>query len=189
MCGTNSRVAAIRACLQGDLNPAGGFSSLRRRRLGLALAWFYRRRAIIGGLAALHEGYIRQSVLIAAPLIIVPMSRDEMRALRSRRRLPLAMESVVHVVEDDRPMRDSLVELLEDAGYAVHAYGRAEELLARGAAIEPGCVVSDVRMPGMDGLTLLRRLRASGSELPLILITAHGDVAMAVRAMRAGAVS
>ena len=101
----------------------------------------------------------------------------------------MASERVVHVVEDDQPMRESLVELLEDAGYAVHAYTRAAELLARGAAIQPGCVVSDVRMPGMDGLTLLRRLRASGSELPLMLITAHGDVAMAVRAMRAGALN
>jgi len=97
-------------------------------------------------------------------------------------------ECVIHVVEDDQPMRDSLVELLEDAGYTVRAYTRAEELLARGAAIEPGCVVSDVRMPGTDGLTLLRRLRASGSALPLMLITGHGDISMAVTAMKAGAV-
>ncbi len=95
--------------------------------------------------------------------------------------------SVIHVVEDDQPMRDSLVELLEDAGYAVRAYSRAEELLARDAALEPGCIVSDVRMPGMDGLTLLQRLRTSGSTLPLMLITGHGDVSMAVRAMKAGA--
>jgi len=100
----------------------------------------------------------------------------------------LAAKSVIHVVEDDRPMRDSLVELLEDAGFAVHAYARGEEVLARGAALEPGCVVSDVRMPGIDGLTLLRRLRASGPTPPLILITGHGDVSMAVRAMKAGAV-
>ena len=63
-----------------------------------------------------------------------------------------------------------------------------EELLARDAAIEPGCIVSDVRMPGIDGLTLLRRLRTNGSTLPLMLITGHGDVSMAVRAMKAGAV-
>ncbi len=100
----------------------------------------------------------------------------------------MASKSVIHVVEDDRPMRDSLVELLEDAGYAVRAYTRAEELLARDAALEPGCIVSDMRMPGMDGLTLLRRLRAGGSTLPLMLITGHGDVSMAVRAMKAGAV-
>jgi two-component system response regulator FixJ len=85
-------------------------------------------------------------------------------------------------------MRESLVELLEDAGYAVRAYTRAEELLARDGLLEPGCIVSDVRMPGMDGLTLLRRLRASGSALPLMLITGHGDVRMAVAAMKAGAV-
>ena len=100
----------------------------------------------------------------------------------------LASESVIHVVEDDQAMRDSLVELLDDAGYTVRAYTRAEELLARGAAIESGCIVSDVRMPGMDGLTLLRRLRASGSTMPLMLITGHGDVSMAVAAMKAGAV-
>lgn len=100
----------------------------------------------------------------------------------------LATKGVIHVVEDDQPMRDSLVELLEDAGYAVRAYARAEELLARDAAIEPGCIVSDVRMPGIDGLTLLRRLRTNGSTLPLMLITGHGDVSMAVRAMKAGAV-
>lgn len=96
-------------------------------------------------------------------------------------------DSVIHVVEDDRPMRDSIVELLEDAGYAVRAYSRAEELLARGTSLESGCIVSDVRMPGMDGLTLLRRLRACGSAIPLMLITGHGDVSMAVAAMKAGA--
>lgn len=96
--------------------------------------------------------------------------------------------SVIHVVEDDEAMRDSIVELLRDGGYIVRAYTRAEELLARGATIEPGCIVSDVRMPGMDGLTLLRRLRAGGSAIPLMLITGHGDISMAVAAMKAGAI-
>lgn len=100
----------------------------------------------------------------------------------------MAGKNVIHVVEDDQPMRESLVELLEDAGYTVHAYMRAEELLSRRSALEPGCIVSDVRMPGMDGLTLLRRLRATGSALPLMLITGHGDVSMAVAAMKLGAV-
>ena len=100
----------------------------------------------------------------------------------------MASKSVIHVVDDDQAMRDSLVELLVDAGHAVRAYARAEELLARGAAIESGCIVSDVRMPGIDGLTLLRRLRASGSTVPLMLMTGHGDVSMAVAAMKAGAV-
>lgn len=96
-------------------------------------------------------------------------------------------ECVIHVVEDDQPMRDSLVVLLEEAGYKVRAYTAAEELLAIGIPTEQGCVVSDVRMPGIDGLTLLRRLRAAGSALPLILITGHGDISMAVTAMKAGA--
>ena len=100
----------------------------------------------------------------------------------------MTVKSVIHVVEDDDDMRASLMELLEDSGYEVRGYTRAEELLARGAAIEPGCIVSDVRMPGMDGLTLLRRLRAGGSKVPLMLITAHGDVSMAVAAMKAGAI-
>jgi len=100
----------------------------------------------------------------------------------------MAGENIIHVVEDDQPMRDSLVALLEEAGYTVRAYARAEDLRARGTAIESGCVVSDVRMPGMDGLTLLRRIRGSGSALPLMLITGHGDISMAVAAMKAGAV-
>lgn len=97
-------------------------------------------------------------------------------------------KSVIHVVDDDEDMRASLVELLEEGGYTARCYARAEELLARGETIEPGCIVSDVRMPGMDGLTLLRRLRAGGSTIPLMLITAHGDVSMAVAAMKAGAI-
>jgi two-component system response regulator FixJ len=100
----------------------------------------------------------------------------------------MANESVIHVVEDDQPMRDSLVELLEEAGYKARAYATAEELLARGDSAEPGCVVSDMRMPGIDGLTLLRRLRSDGSRLPLILITGHGDIPLAVTAMKAGVV-
>jgi len=99
----------------------------------------------------------------------------------------MASEHVIHVVEDDQPMRDSLVMLLEDVGYKVRAYPRAEDLLALGASIEPGCVVSDVRMPGMDGLALFRHLRSSGLALGLILITGHGDIPMAVAGMKAGA--
>ncbi len=97
-------------------------------------------------------------------------------------------DSVIHVVEDDQAMRDSLTVLLEESGYKVQPYATAEELLALGANIAPGCVVSDVRLPGMDGLTLLRRLRAIGSIVPLILITGHGDIPMAVTAMKAGAI-
>ena len=86
----------------------------------------------------------------------------------------------IHVVDDDEAMRESLVALLEDAGYEARAHASAEDLLARGAD-DPGCVVSDIRMPGMDGLTLLKKLRTEGRELPLILITGHGDIPLAWR--------
>jgi two-component system, LuxR family, response regulator FixJ len=95
--------------------------------------------------------------------------------------------SVIHVVDDDEAMRESLVALLGDAGYEVRAYASADDLMASGAP-EVGCIVSDIRMPGMDGLTLLKKLRTDGSVLPLILITGHGDVPLAVAAMKAGAV-
>jgi two-component system response regulator FixJ len=100
----------------------------------------------------------------------------------------MANEYVIHVVEDDQPMRDSLVMLLEEIGYKVRAYATAEALLASAPAPELGCVVSDVRLPGIDGLTLLRRLRAAGSALPLVLISGQSDISTAVAAMKAGAV-
>jgi len=100
----------------------------------------------------------------------------------------MANEYVIHVVEDDQPMRDSLVMLLEEIGYKVRAYATAEALLASAPAPELACVVSDVRMPGIDGLTLLRRLRAAGSALPLVLISGQSDISTAVAAMKAGAV-
>lgn len=100
----------------------------------------------------------------------------------------MASKGLVHIVDDDDAMRESLAAILEDAGYQVRAYPHAEDFLTLGAATPTGCVVSDVRMPGMDGLTLLRRLRAEQSALPLVLITGHGDVPLAVAAMKAGAV-
>jgi two-component system response regulator FixJ len=99
----------------------------------------------------------------------------------------MSNECMVHVVEDDQPMRDSLIALLEEAGYKVRGYATAEELLSADVSADLCCVVSDVRMPGMNGLTLLRRLRARKPKLPLILITGHGDIPMAVAAMKAGA--
>jgi two-component system response regulator FixJ len=78
--------------------------------------------------------------------------------------------------------------LLEEIGYKVRAYATAEALLASTPAPELGCVVSDVRMPGIDGLTLLRCLQAAGSALPMVLISGQSDISTAVAAMKAGAV-
>lgn len=93
----------------------------------------------------------------------------------------------VHVVDDDEGVRDSLRVLLEMAGFTVRTHANAADLLAS-AQETPGCVLSDVRMPGIDGLELQRRLNQNGIDLPVILMTAHGGVHAAVSGMKAGAV-
>jgi len=97
---------------------------------------------------------------------------------------------MVHFVDDDPGMRSSLLMLAQSAALAARAYASAEEFLAEipSAADCPGCVVLDLRMPGMSGIELLQRLRAASSEIPVILISAHADVPDAVRGMKLGAV-
>jgi FixJ family two-component response regulator len=95
---------------------------------------------------------------------------------------------VVFVVDDDEAVRDSLGMLLESVGFEVRLFGAAPELLAALDGASPGCLVLDVRLPGMSGLELQKELEARGIELPIVFITGHGDVPMAVRAMRRGAV-
>jgi two-component system, LuxR family, response regulator FixJ len=96
-------------------------------------------------------------------------------------------ESVVHVIDDDGAMRDSLAFLLRAAGIEVRAYDGAAAFLDALPKAQPGCVVTDVRMPGMSGIELLRRLRELKFDLPVIVITGHGDVPLAVEAMKSGA--
>jgi two-component system response regulator FixJ len=96
-------------------------------------------------------------------------------------------ELAVFVVDDDEAMRDSLDFLLSSAGCAVRTFEAAERLLEALADGNCGCVVSDVRMPGVDGLELLRRLKAARPSLPVVIITGHGDVPLAVEAMKLGA--
>ncbi|WP_424138698.1 response regulator transcription factor [Roseomonas chloroacetimidivorans] len=95
----------------------------------------------------------------------------------------------VHVIDDDEAVCWAVATLLTSFGLAVetHASGVAFLAALPGLAREPGCVLTDVRMPEMDGLELLRRLRAQGFQRPIVVMTAHGDVSMAVRAMKDGA--
>jgi two-component system, LuxR family, response regulator FixJ len=97
-------------------------------------------------------------------------------------------ERCVYIVDDDEAVRDSLSVLLESKGYAVRSFDSAPEFLAAAALLPIGCVIVDIRMPDMDGLELQRRLMDRSRDLPLIVITGHGDVPLAVRAMKAGAV-
>ena len=93
----------------------------------------------------------------------------------------------VFVVDDDDAVRDSLRLLLKSAGITCDAYGSAQEFLSHYDAAQPGCLVLDVRMPGMSGLEMQQQLNLSGAMLPVIFITGHGDIPMAVEAMQHGA--
>ncbi|SMF94055.1 two component transcriptional regulator, LuxR family [Methylomagnum ishizawai] len=96
-------------------------------------------------------------------------------------------DSTVFVVDDDQDMRQSFKWLIESVGLPVEAFVSAEDFLAAYRDDRPGCLLLDVRMPGMGGLRLLERLRELGLCLPVIVITGHAEVWMAVQAMKAGA--
>jgi two-component system, LuxR family, response regulator FixJ len=96
------------------------------------------------------------------------------------------MERQVSIVDDDAAFRDSIRMLLESSGYAVQVFASAPSFLSDGN-MEGGCVIADIRMPGMSGLELQEELIRRRASIPVIIITGHGDVPIAVRAMRAGA--
>jgi two-component system response regulator FixJ len=97
-------------------------------------------------------------------------------------------ESVVHVIDDDEAMRDSLAFLLDTAGLKARTYDSAGQFLAAVDTAPAGVIVTDIRMPEMSGLELVRRLKSTGCAYPVIMITGHGDVPLAVEAMKAGVV-
>ncbi|HEX2447843.1 MAG TPA: response regulator FixJ [Methyloceanibacter sp.] len=97
-------------------------------------------------------------------------------------------DRIVHIVDDDEAVRESLAFLLGSAGLTVRLYDSASAFLAGLSAVKNGCLVTDVRMPDMTGIELLRQLRSRACNLPAIVITGHGDVPLAVEAMKAGAV-
>jgi two-component system response regulator FixJ len=97
-------------------------------------------------------------------------------------------DRIVHIVDDDEAVRQSLAFLLGSAGLTVRLYDSASAFLAGLSAVKSGCLVTDMRMPEMTGIELLQQLRAKACRLPAIVITGHGDVPLAVEAMKAGAV-
>ncbi len=100
----------------------------------------------------------------------------------------MANSSEVYVVDDDEAIRRSLSFLLRTAGLPSRTFESAEHLLAEAQDLAPGCVISDVRMSGMDGIELVRRLGEMRLPFATIMITGHGDIALAVDAMKAGAI-
>lgn len=97
-------------------------------------------------------------------------------------------DKLVFVVDDDAPLRDSLADLLRSVGLRVETFASAQEFLQSKRPDVPSCLVLDVRLKGLSGLDLQKRLIEADIEIPIIFITGHGDIPMAVQAMKAGAV-
>jgi two-component system response regulator FixJ len=97
-------------------------------------------------------------------------------------------ERIVHVVDDDTDFRQSLARLLEAAGFAVASYASGSALLQVAPSLAAGCILLDIQMPRMNGLEVQEHLNNLGIRLPVIVMTGHGDVRTAVRAMKAGAI-
>jgi FixJ family two-component response regulator len=95
---------------------------------------------------------------------------------------------LVAIVDDDRSVQSALKDLMESAGLEARCFGSAEEFLEPDERNQTGCLVADIRMPGMSGLELQAKLKAEGSRIPIIFVTAHGDAKMKMKAMKAGAV-
>jgi FixJ family two-component response regulator len=100
----------------------------------------------------------------------------------------LESKAIVFVVDDDVSMRESLESLIRSVGFKVETFATAQDFLARRRKDVPNCLVLDVRLPGLSGLDLQKRIAEANSEIPIVFITGHGDVPTSVRAMKAGAV-
>ena len=98
-----------------------------------------------------------------------------------------SVSSMVFVVDDDQSVREALSSLIRSIGLDVETYASAHEYLRRPPQHSPACLVLDVRMPGLSGLDLQRELAHQGRQIPIIFVTAHGDIPMTVKAMKAGA--
>lgn len=98
-------------------------------------------------------------------------------------------EKLVHIVDDDDSVRRSAAFMLKHAGYRVESHVSGVEFLRSTKLTERGCVLLDVRMPEMDGLEVQQEMGARGIDMPVVILTGHGDIALAVKAMRAGAVN
>jgi FixJ family two-component response regulator len=94
----------------------------------------------------------------------------------------------VFIIDDDRGMRQAIQDLVESVGLRAESFATGEEFLSRKRTGDPSCLVLDVRLPQMSGLDFQRRLAETGVQIPIIFITAHGDIPMSVRALKSGAV-
>jgi two-component system response regulator FixJ len=99
----------------------------------------------------------------------------------------MANDMTVHVIDDDDAARDSLAFLLDCAGLTARTYASADAFLKARPPLDHACLITDVRMPGLSGIELMHALKAQGQDVPVIVITGHADVPLAIQAMKAGA--
>ncbi|TYO61612.1 response regulator transcription factor FixJ [Bradyrhizobium hipponense] len=100
----------------------------------------------------------------------------------------MTTKGMIYVIDDDEAMRDSLNFLLDSSGFGVTLFDDAQAFLDALPGLAFGCVVSDVRMPGLDGMELLKRMKTKNCPFPIVIMTGHGDVPLAVEAMKLGAI-
>jgi two-component system, LuxR family, response regulator FixJ len=100
----------------------------------------------------------------------------------------MTTKGIIYVIDDDAAMRDSLNFVLDSFGFRVTLFDNAQSFLDALPGLAFGCVVSDVRMPGLDGIELLKRMKTLQSPFPILIMTGHGDVPLAVEAMKLGAI-
>ncbi|MDE5439895.1 response regulator [Bradyrhizobium sp. CSA207] len=100
----------------------------------------------------------------------------------------MTTKGMIYVIDDDEAMRDSLNFLLDSSGFGVTLFDDAQAFLDALPGLAFGCVVSDVRMPGLDGIELLKRMKTQNCPFPIVIMTGHGDVPLAVEAMKLGAI-
>ncbi|MGA2811973.1 MAG: response regulator [Candidatus Acidiferrum sp.] len=94
---------------------------------------------------------------------------------------------VIAIVDDDAPLREALGSVMKAAGFSINTFASAEEFLASGNGQKSMCLILDVRLPGMSGLELQRRLREAGNQVPVVFVTAHGDASLRDLALKTGA--
>lgn len=99
-----------------------------------------------------------------------------------------ASQPTVHVIDDDAGLRDGLDSLFRSVGYPVRTYANTQEFLVSGSAHAAGCLILDVRLPGMNGLDFQQHLASGNVTMPIVFMTGHGDIPMSVRGMKAGAI-
>ena len=100
----------------------------------------------------------------------------------------MTTDGVIHLIDDDEDVRKAIAFLLGTAGHAVRVYESATAFLEKLDGLQPGCILTDIRMPGLNGLELQQVLKEKNIDLPVVVMTGHGDVGLAVQAMKAGAV-